>query len=324
MAGKGIGGGLEQRQPIHDGPGQPPGATRSLPWAAVAAVFLLMTIGNIVSATGSGLACPDWPLCHGRLIPPLEPGVLIEYSHRLTAAVASVLLVATIIVTLRGGSPRGVRRVGIGLLVLLGVQIGLGGITVLLRLPHLISTAHLVNALLILGGLLLLASRTGPTDALGGSAGPVARLGRVGLAVLLLQLALGGYVRHAGAGLACPDFPLCSGDLLPGHWLAAVHWAHRWLGIALLGLFIHLAIASRGTWLAGAATGTAALAVLQVTLGIAVVLLRLDPSIRAIHAAVGYVLWGALVWISVRAGGWRGGLAETSGSRPDAVEVGRA
>src|SRR2546428_10806218 len=80
---------------------------RSLPWAAVAAVFLLMTIGNIVSATGSGLACPDWPLCHGRLIPPLQPGVLIEDSHRLTAAVASLLLVPTIIVTLRRGGPRG-------------------------------------------------------------------------------------------------------------------------------------------------------------------------------------------------------------------------
>src|SRR2546426_3235594 len=159
MAGKGIRGGLEQRQAIHDRPGQPPGAMRSLPWAAVAAVFLLMPIGNIVSATGSGLACPDWPLCHGRLIPPLEPGVLIEYSHRLTAAVASLLLVATIIVTIRGGSPGGVRRVGSGLLVLLGVQIGLGGITGRLRPAPPLRTAPLPNAPLILGGPLLLAAR---------------------------------------------------------------------------------------------------------------------------------------------------------------------
>src|SRR5881397_3070340 len=103
-------------------------AARSLPWAAVIAVFLLMSIGNIVSATGSGLACPDWPLCHGRLIPPLELGALIEYSHRVAAVLASVLLVATIAATFRGSRARPVRRVAILLLVLLGVQIGLGGV----------------------------------------------------------------------------------------------------------------------------------------------------------------------------------------------------
>jgi heme A synthase len=275
---------------------------RALSWAAVVAVFMLMTIGNIVSATGSGLACPDWPLCHGRLIPPLEPDVLIEYSHRVTAAVASVLLLATIIVTIRSRSSSAMRRIGIGLLVLLGVQIALGGITVLLRLPDLISTAHLVTALLILGGLITLASRSERTETLGPFAPKMARLTRAGLAALLFQLALGGYVRHSGAGLACPDFPLCSGDWLPGHWLGVVHWAHRWLGVILLGLFVHVALVSRRTPLAGATAIAATLAVLQVTLGIAAVLLRLDPSIRAMHAAVGYCLWAVLVWISVRAG----------------------
>src|SRR5262249_58081809 len=107
----------------------------------------------------------------------------------------------------------------------------------------------------------------------------VARLARAGLAALLLQLALGGYVRHSGAGLACPDFPLCNGEWLPGHWLGVVHWAHRWLGVILLGFFIHVAIASRRTPLAGAATIIAALAILQVTLGIAAVPLPPRPSI---------------------------------------------
>src|SRR5512144_1606363 len=105
----------------------PPAATgaarRGLAWAAVAAVFALMTLGNVVSATGSGLACPDWPLCHGRLIPPLQPDVLIEYRHRLAAALASILVVATSVMALRRSPEPLVRRLGIALIALLAVQI---------------------------------------------------------------------------------------------------------------------------------------------------------------------------------------------------------
>jgi heme A synthase len=267
-------------------------------FAAVVAVFVLMTLGNVVSATGSGLACPDWPLCHGSVIPPLRADVLIEYGHRLAALAASVLIVATTVVTLTQTRSPGLRRLAWLVPILLVVQIALGGITVLLKLPDLISTAHLVNALLILGALIVLGlglrgTAAAPSDR-------PRRLARVGLIVLLVQLALGGYVRHSGAGLACPDFPLCSGDALPTGWLPSVHWAHRWLGVLLLGLFIHLALAGR----TAATRLVAALAVLQVALGIATVLLQLAPVIRAAHAAVGYSLWAVLVWASVEAGGW--------------------
>jgi heme A synthase len=274
-----------------------------LAWGAVVAVFLLMTLGNVVSATGSGLACPDWPLCHGRLIPPLRPDVLIEYSHRLAALVATALILATTAVTLRRSPAPGPRRLALLLPVLLLIQILLGGITVLLKLPDLISTAHLVNALLILAGLIVLARGLQPRrEAVPATAGErVRRLARAGVIVLFVQLALGGYVRHSGAGLACPDFPLCSGDVLPQHWLAVVHWTHRWLGVLLLGLFVHLALAARTS----AGRVVAALAGLQVALGIAAVLLQLTPPIRSAHAAVGYALWTALVWLSVEAGCWR-------------------
>lgn len=278
-----------------------------LAWAAVGAVFFLMTLGNVVSATGSGLACPDWPLCHGSIIPPLRADVLIEYSHRLAALAATVLIVATTVLTLRGTRAPGLRRLAWLLPALLAAQIALGGITVLLKLPHLISTAHLVNALLILAGLIVLARGLRPSAPAraGGGDDRLRRLARVGLIVLLVQLALGGYVRHSGAGLACPDFPLCSGDLLPTQWLAGVHWVHRWLGVLLLGLFIHVAVAGRtaATRLVGA------LAVLQVALGIAAVLLQLTPVVRAAHAAVGYSLWAVLVWVSVEAGCWPGSFA---------------
>jgi heme A synthase len=285
---------------------------RGFTWAAITALFLLMTMGNIVSATGSGLGCPDWPLCHGRLLPPVETQVLIEFSHRLKAIPFTLLLLVTVVLTWRRTTARAPRRLSLVLVALLAAQIGLGGVTVLFKLPGLVSTAHLVNALLILAGLIILAEGT-PAHA------PVparlTRLAMTGLAALFLQLALGGYVRHAGAGLACPDFPLCSGSFLPHHWESAVHWIHRWLGVTLLGLFIHLALTARRTALARPAAAAAALAVLQVALGIAAVLGGLAVPLRAAHAIVAYVLWGVLVWLSVHAEGW-GAVARSAEAPP--------
>lgn len=274
---------------------------RGWAWATIVALFFLMTMGNIVSATGSGLGCPDWPLCHGRLLPPAQTEVLIEFSHRLKAIPFTVLLLVTVVLTWRRTRARAPRRLSLILLALVVAQIGLGGVTVLFKLPDLVSTAHLVNALLILAGLVILAEGNRGYPAVPAR---LKRLARAGLWVLLVQLALGGYVRHAGAGLACPDFPLCSGSLLPHHWESAVHWLHRWLGVALLGLFVHLALAARRTALARPAAMVMGLALLQVALGIATVLGGLAIPVRAAHAVVAYALWGGLVWFSVHAGCW--------------------
>jgi heme A synthase len=160
-----------------------------------------MTMGNIVSATGSGLGCPDWPLCHGRLLPPAQTEVLIEFSHRLKAIPFTILLLITVALTWRRTTARAPRRLTLVLAALVIAQIGLGAVTVLLKLPHLVSTAHLVNALVILAGLIVLAEGSRPPVLVPARVG---RLAVAGLAALLLQLALGGYVRHAGAGLACP------------------------------------------------------------------------------------------------------------------------
>jgi len=57
--------------------------------------YALVVLGGVVRVSGSGLGCPDWPLCHGRPYPPLELHAIIEYSHRTTASLASLLVVLT-------------------------------------------------------------------------------------------------------------------------------------------------------------------------------------------------------------------------------------
>src|SRR5437870_10080186 len=76
-------------------------AYRALALAAAVGVYLLILLGGLVRLSGAGLACPDWPLCHGRLVPPLEGAVLIEYGHRMMAAAVSLPVVATAVAAFR-------------------------------------------------------------------------------------------------------------------------------------------------------------------------------------------------------------------------------
>jgi heme A synthase len=60
------------------------------------ATYLLIVVGAIVRSTGSGLGCPDWPLCHGQLLPPPNVAAMIEFSHRFSAAIVSALMLAMV------------------------------------------------------------------------------------------------------------------------------------------------------------------------------------------------------------------------------------
>src|SRR5438105_15344230 len=130
--------------------------------ARTAAIFtyLLIILGAIVRITGSGLGCGEhWPLCNGKLLPPLDLPTMIEYGHRLAAAAASGLVTALAAYAwwLRQGGGTGERfspdrtaYVALGLLV---VQVLLGAVTVELSLPPWTVILHLGTAMLLLATL---------------------------------------------------------------------------------------------------------------------------------------------------------------------------
>jgi heme a synthase len=285
---------------------------QTLAWLTVGLTYFLMVWGNIVSSTGSGLACPDWPLCHGSVTPPVSAPVVLEWGHRLLAASATFMILLTLYKTLTPsnqiGSP--LRRSGKSLLALLAIQILLGGTTVLLGLSPGVSTIHLIIATLVFSGLITVACVTTWKDPVIVNANPkISRLAIAGLMGLLVQFAMGALVRHTHSGLACPNFPHCLEGFFPIPATFGSHLAffHRWWGVLLLGVFVHLAVVAAKTTpaLSRPARRALGLAVAQVILGIGTVLSGLNTESRAIHAAVGYALWGVLFFITLRSGGMR-------------------
>lgn len=201
-----------------------------------AATALLIFAGGLVTSTGSGLAVPDWPTTYGwsMFTFPFDKwvgGIFYEHSHRLIASVVGMLII-TLAVWLHGAEPRRwVRRLGYLALAAVVTQGLLGGITVLWFLPDPISIAHAGLAQVVFSLTVTIALVTSPRWTRGAPADDrvLQRIALVTTGVVYLQILAGATMRHTGAGLAIPDFPLAFGQLLPPVWTPAIatHFAHR-------------------------------------------------------------------------------------------------
>src|SRR3990172_8546945 len=124
---------------------------RALAVGTAAAIYGLIVVGAIVRSTGSGMGCGDhWPLCNGYLIPLFDLATFIEWSHRLAAAVATVMLFSTTLLALknRRTASRVIRPLTAAS-VLLVCQIILCAITVKAALLPSVVALHLGTALII-------------------------------------------------------------------------------------------------------------------------------------------------------------------------------
>jgi heme a synthase len=118
--------------------------------ATSASVYILIVLGGLVSSTGSGLACPDWPLCHGQVFPTFTTPVVIEYTHRLWTLVVTVLVIATTVFAWKKYHwENKVTKFSTLTFILLLGQIILGMITVDTRTLPLVVTSHLALATLV-------------------------------------------------------------------------------------------------------------------------------------------------------------------------------
>jgi heme A synthase len=283
------------------------GARLSL--ATTALLFGLIVIGSVVRTTGSGLACPDWPLCQGRIIPPFQINVLIEWFHRLVALLTSVMLFVTVGWMLIHPATR-TRVGGIAALAvaLLFVQVLLGALTVWKLLSPSVVSSHLAVALLLFVAVLSLT-----LVARGEAAPPETReprpaglLATFGIATALAygQSLLGGIVSTSHAGLACPDWPACDGRWFPPlASLEGLQMLHRYGAYALTAAVMLIAIRSRTAADAGVrAGGTLAfgLTLAQVVLGVANVLLQTPPWLSAVHLANAAAILATLVTTTFR------------------------
>jgi cytochrome c oxidase assembly protein subunit 15 len=198
------------------------GAVKALAVAASVGMFAVLVMGTVVTNTNSAQGCGrDWPLCRGRFIPEFAVATFIEFSHRAVTGVEGILIVALAVGALVYWRQRRELQVLVPLmLAFLVIQAVLGGLAVKYPETPAVLAAHFGISLIAFASVLLVTAvvwEAGGADALRDRPLPRGFVWSTwGLIVFTyLVVYIGAYVRHKGISLACPDWPLCQGAVVP-------------------------------------------------------------------------------------------------------------
>jgi heme A synthase len=271
--------------------------------SALASTVLLVLVGSIVRVTGYGLGCPDWPLCYGQAIPPGYTGAWVEFSHRLFGAATSAqILLLGLLAWRRYREKPWIFRPAVLAVGLLVIQIGLGGLHVILEIPPETGLLHTGIAMLIVGLLSVVVAMS--SDRRRESSSGDRRFRRfisIAAVATYVLLMTGSYVTRTGASLACPSFPLCGRDDPALRRLIDIQMLHRLaafaVAILVVGIIIRLLRDSAAPIIRRYSRGLGILILIQFGLGISNILLRLPMWSRVLHLTIAATIWSVVVML---------------------------
>ena len=272
-------------------------AFRRLAFVTAFFAYLQIALGGVVRVTGSGLGCPDWPLCHGRPYPPADIHSIIEYSHRAVGSVTGVLLIVTVAAAWLVFWRRRpvVAWIATASLLAIAAEGALGGIVVFNELASWLVLVHLGLAMVILGCLLATAILALPPAQ--GVPGRVAPIAAAGTYLLLLT---GSTVVASGADESCRSWPLCGNGLAPSFAGADGYTMLHRGAVLLIGVLLVYALytAIRKPSTRPVAIATLVVFALQVAVGAAAALT--DAALfNGLHVAIATLVWAGILSIAL-------------------------
>jgi cytochrome c oxidase assembly protein subunit 15 len=308
---------------------------RRLALAGALLAAAVVVLGAWVRLTDAGLGCPDWPGCYGHIYPQAVLGdpqrgfqfgkALHEMVHRYFAGTLAVIITLLLVWAARFRRDRNQPLIPVtALFVVVCLQAALGALTVTLLLKPLIVTAHLLGGLTTLG-LLWWLSLEPTTRQLTEQETTLRKYTLVGVAALIVQIALGGWTSSNYAALACPDFPTCQhswwprmdyrdafvlwrgldvdyeGGVLANPARVAIHFTHRLgalvTGSILMSLGVLVATGARSRRLTFAGSLLVLAVLVQISLGVATVHWGVPLGLATLHNAGAAFLVISMVWL---------------------------